>query len=161
MMRPMDISTGLDFAASPDDVYAMMTDQAYLEEVCVASESISYDVSVTGSSTRTSRTLRAPDSAARFTGPELTVVEEVAWSDRQADGSRNAGLTMTVLGQPVNLRGTLSLDPGGRGTKVDLDGELKVAIPLLGKKFEQSSAPAVLAGFRTQQRVGDRWLSKQ
>ena len=161
MMRPMDISTGLDFAASPDDVYAMMTDQAYLEEVCVASESISYDVSVTGSSTRTSRTLRAPDSAARFTGPELTVVEEVAWSDRQADGSRNASLTMTVLGQPVNLRGTLSLDPGGRGTKVDLDGELKVAIPLLGKKFEQSSAPAVLAGFRTQQRVGDRWLSKQ
>ncbi len=161
MMRPMDISTGLDFAASPDDVYAMMTDQAYLEEVCVASESISYDVSVTGSSTRTSRTLRAPDSAARFTGPELTVVEEVAWSERQADGSRNASLTMTVLGQPVNLRGTLSLDPGGRGTKVDLDGELKVAIPLLGKKFEQSSAPAVLAGFRTQQRVGDRWLSKQ
>jgi hypothetical protein len=29
----MDISTGLDFAASPADVYAMMTDQAYLEEV--------------------------------------------------------------------------------------------------------------------------------
>ena len=51
MMWPMDISTGLDFAASPDDVYAMMTDQAYLEEVCVASESISYDVSVTESST--------------------------------------------------------------------------------------------------------------
>ena len=50
-MWPMDISTGLDFAASPDDVYAMMTDQAYLEEVCVASESISYDASVTDSST--------------------------------------------------------------------------------------------------------------
>ena len=66
---------------------------------------------------------------------------------------------MTVLGQPVNLRGTLNLGPGGRGTKVDLDGELKVAIPLLGKKLEQSSAPAVLAGFRTQQRVGDRWLA--
>ena len=66
----MDISTGLDFAATPEEVYAMMTDQAYLEEVCVASESISYDVSVTGSSTRTSRTLPSPESAARFTGPE-------------------------------------------------------------------------------------------
>jgi len=160
-MRPMDISTGLDFAASPDDVYAMMTDQAYLEEVCVASESISYDASVNGSSTRASRTLAAPESAARFTGPELTIVEEVSWSDPQADGSRTGALTMTVLGQPVTLRGTLSLGPGGRGSTVDLRGELKVAIPLLGKKLEQSSAPAVLAGFRTQQRVGDRWLAKE
>ena len=52
----------------------------------------------------------------------------------------------------------MKLGPGGRGTTVHLDGELKVAIPLLGKKLEQASAPAVLAGFRTQQRVGDRWL---
>ncbi len=160
-MWPMDISTGLDFAASPDDVYAMMTDQAYLEEVCVASESISYDASVTDSSTRTSRTLPAPESAARFTGPELTILEEINWSDRAADGSRTGALTMTVLGQPVHLRGTLNLGPGGRGTSVDLSGELKVAIPLLGKKLEQASAPAVLAGFRTQQRVGDRWLAKE
>ena len=68
---------------------------------------------------------------------------------------------MTVLGPAGHLRGTLNLGPGGRGTSVDLSGELKVAIPLLGKKLEQSSAPAVLAGFRTQQRVGDRWLAKE
>ena len=158
-MRPMDISTGLDFAAAPADVYAMMTDQAYLEEVCVASESISYDVSVNGSATRTSRTLRSPESAARFTGPQLTVVEEVAWAEAGADGARSGALTMTVLGQPVRLTGRLQLGPGGRGTTVDLTGELKVAIPLLGRKLEESSAPAVLAGFRTQQRVGDRWLA--
>ena len=159
MIGGMDISTGLDFAASPADVYAMMIDQGYLEEVCVASESISYDASVSGSTTRCSRTLPAPESAARFTGPQLTVVEEVAWKEAAPDGSRTGTMTMTVLGQPVTLMGTLALRPGGRGTTVDLNGELKVAIPLLGRKLEQSSAPAVLAGFRTQQRVGDRWLS--
>ena len=159
MIGGMDISTGLDFAASPADVYAMMIDQGYLEEVCVASESISYDVSVSGSTTRSSRTLPSPESAARFTGPQLTVVEEVAWSEPAPDGSRTGTMTMTITGQPVNLKGTLRLRPGGRGTTVDLNGELKVAIPLLGRKLEQSSAPAVLAGFRTQQRVGDRWLS--
>jgi hypothetical protein len=136
-----------------------MTDQAYLEEVCVASESVSYDASVTGSSSRTSRTLVSPESAARFTGPHLTVVEEVDWSEASADGARTGKMTMTVLGQPVTLKGTMRLSPGGRGTTVDLTGELKVAIPLLGRKLEQGSAPAVLAGFRTQQRVGDRWLS--
>jgi hypothetical protein len=35
-----------------------------------------------------------------------------------------------------------------------------VAIPLLGKKLEESTAPAILAGFQTQQRVGDQWLSR-
>jgi hypothetical protein len=137
----------------------MMTDQAYLEAVCVASESLSYDASVTGASTRTSRTLASPESAARFTGPQLTVVEEVVWGEASGDGSRSGTMTMTVLGQPVSLKGALTLRPGGRGTTVDLNGELKVAIPLLGRKLEQSSAPAVLAGFRTQQRVGDRWLT--
>jgi hypothetical protein len=137
----------------------MMIDEGYLEEVCVASESISYDVSVSGSTTRSSRTLASPESAARFTGPQLTVVEEVAWSEAGPDGSRTGTMNMTILGQPVSLKGTLRLRPGGRGTTVDLNGELKVAIPLLGRKLEQSSAPAVLAGFRTQQRVGDRWLS--
>ena len=58
----MDISTHLDFAAAPDAVFAMMTDQAYLEEVCVASESISYDASVSGSTTTTSRPVVAAPS---------------------------------------------------------------------------------------------------
>jgi hypothetical protein len=156
----MDISTGLDFAATPDAVYAMMTDQKYLDEVCVASQSISYDTSVSGSTTHSSRTLPSPDSAARFTGPQLTIDEDVVWSEPAGGGSRTAALTMTVRGQPVHLKGQLRLAAGGRGTTVDLGGELKVAIPLLGKKLEQASAPAVLAGFRTQQQVGDRWLSR-
>jgi len=138
----------------------MMTDQAYLEQVCVASESITYDASVSGSSTHSSRTLHAPESSARFTGSQLTVIEDLTWGAPSADGSRTADITMTVLGQPVTLRGQLQMSPGGRGTVVALDGELKVAVPLLGKKLEQSAAPAVLAGFRTQQRVGDQWLSR-
>ena len=156
----MDISTHLDFAAEPDAVFAMMTDQAFLEEVCVASESISYDAAVSGSTTKTSRTLPAPESAARFTGAELTVNDQIDWGGAGAAGARTAILTMTVLGQPVTLKGRLQLAPGGRGTIVDLTGELKVAIPLVGKKLEQAAAPAVLAGFRTQQRVGDRWLTR-
>ena len=65
---------------------------------------------------------------------------------------------MTITGQPVRLTGQLRIAPGGRGSSVKLTGELKVNIPLFGRKLEESSAPAVLAGFRTQQQVGDRWL---
>ena len=36
---PMDITTDLDFAADPATVHAMMLDEGYQEEVCVASHS--------------------------------------------------------------------------------------------------------------------------
>jgi len=58
------------------------------------------------------------------------------------------------------MRARLRLTPGGKGSVVDLNGELKVNIPFVGKKMEQGAAPAVLAGFRTQQQVGDRWLAR-
>ena len=156
----MDISSHLDFAAPPAEVYAMMTDQRYLEEVCVASDSISYHVSAAGSTTQTSRTLPAPESAARFTGPQLTVNDEIVWGDPSSDGSRSGTVTMTVLGQPVTFKGGIRLSPGGRGSVVDVRGDLKVAIPLLGRKLEEAAAPAVMAGYRTQQEVGDRWLAR-
>lgn len=156
----MDISTGLDFAAPPADVYAMMTNQQYQEEVCVASHSIRYEATVSGDTTHTLRTLPSPASAARFTGPELNVVEDIVWAEAGPDGSRTGEMDMTVTGQPVRLRGTMRLTPGGRGTTVKLTGELKVAIPLVGRKFEQAAAPAVLAGFNTQQSVGERWLAR-
>jgi len=116
-------------------------------------------VAVARPTTHTSRTLPAQDYAARFNGPRLHVIEDNAWNEAESDGARSGSLTMTVQGQPVTLRGQLRLAPGGRGTTVALTGELKVAIPLLGRKLEQAAAPAVLAGFHTQQRVGDRWLS--
>lgn len=159
IMSAMKISSRFEFAAQPADVYAMMTDQKYLEEVCVASGSLSYHVSVDGSTTKTSRTLPAPDSAARFTGPQLTVNDEIVWTDASSDGSRSATVSMTVLGQPVTFKGNQQLAAGGRGSVVDVSGELKVAIPLLGRKLEESAAPAVMAGYRTQQEVGDRWLA--
>jgi uncharacterized protein YndB with AHSA1/START domain len=156
----MDISARLEFAAPPAEVYTMLTDKAYLEEVCVASQSVTYDVSVEGNVSHTSRTLRAPENVARFTGENLTVNDETTWGAGQADGSRTADVRLTILGQPVNLKAIMRLTPGGKGSVVELSGQLRVAIPLLGRKLEQSAAPAVLAGYRTQQQVGDRWLAR-
>ena len=85
----MDISTRLDFAAPPADVYAMMLDQGFQEEVCVASESISYDVSVDGVERPQPRgRCDSPASAARFTGPQLTDQGGCRLGGRGGDGSR-------------------------------------------------------------------------
>ena len=155
----MDISARVEFAADPDRVFAMVTDQRYLDQVCQASHAEAYETSVNGSTTHTSRTLPAPDMAARFTGPTLQVVERIEWGEPGAAGSRTAAVTLTIPGQPGEMKGHLQLAPGGPGTVLQLTGDLKVAIPLLGRKLEQSAAPAVLAGFDVQQKVGGDWLA--
>lgn len=160
MMTAMEISSRAEFAAGVEDVFVMMTDQVWLEEVCRASQSINYEATTNGTVTRTARRLPAPEAAARFTGPEITVVEETTWGPAAGDGSRAGRVEMSIPGQPVTMLGEMRLYVGGPGTIAELTGELKVAIPLLGRKLEQASAPAVLAGFRTQQKVGNDWLAR-
>ena len=160
MMAAMDIKSRVEFAAGVEDVFAMMTDRAYLEEVCRATQARSFQAEVTGTTTRTTRRLRAPDAAAKFTGPEITVQEETAWGPADASGHRTGRVTMSVPGQPVTMRGAIELAANAAGTIAELTGHLKVAIPILGKKLEQSAAPAILASFRTQQKVGNAWLAR-
>ncbi|MDN5804805.1 MAG: DUF2505 domain-containing protein, partial [Microlunatus sp.] len=154
------IRSRVEFAAGVEEVFAMMTDRSYLEEVCQASHPRSYEVEVTGTTTVTKRKLPAPGAAAKFTGPEVTVLEETAWGPADANGNRTGRVTMSVPGQPVTMKGAVQLSAGGAGTVAELTGDLKVTIPILGKKLEQASAPAILAGFNTQQKVGDAWLSE-
>ncbi len=154
----MNIESRIEFAADPDQVFTMLTDQGYLEEVCRACESLEFSATVDGTTTVSNRKLPAPDSAKKFVGSTLTVVEKVDWAGANDDQSRTGAVDMSVPGQPVTLNGTYQLYAGGPGSVLVLTGELKVNVPLLGKKLEQSAAPAVLAGFRTQQQVGDDWL---
>ncbi|HET7476495.1 MAG TPA: DUF2505 domain-containing protein [Dermatophilaceae bacterium] len=155
----MDITSQAEFAADPTTVYTMMTTKEYLEKVCEATRATEYEVTVTDSTTVTARSLPAPEMAARFTGPTLRVVEEIAWGDAALDGSRVGALKLTVPGQPLSMNGTTTITPGGPGSVMTMKAELKVSIPLLGRKLEQAAAPAVTSGFRTHQRVGGAWLT--
>ena len=158
-MDGMQLTAQQDFAAGPDEVAAMLTDVKFLEKVCVASEAIQHSVSVDGTHTTVSRTLKAPSAASKFTGETITIVEDLRWSAAAHDGSRTASLNLTVPGLPVEMIGTVRLAAGGRGTRVDYAGDFTVNIPFVGKKLEQSAAPAVLDGIILQQRIGDDWLA--
>lgn len=160
MMVPMDVTATAEFAAPPTAVFAMLTDRDYLDRLAQASDPLRHEARVDGRHTTSTRTLPAPSQARRFTGDELTVVEDVTWAEPAADGSAEGRIEMTVPRQPVIMNGTLTLAPGGRGTVLRLSGELKVNIPLLGRKMEAAAAPAVLAGFEDHQQVGDAWLAE-
>jgi hypothetical protein len=157
-MDGMQLTAQQDFAADPSQVAAMLTDATFLEEVCLASEAEKHSVTADGAHTTVSRTLPAPSSITKFTGSTITIVEDLVWSDPASDGSRTAKFTLTVPGLPVEMLGTARLSAGGKGTRVDYAGDLSVNIPFIGKKLEQSAAPAVLDGIGLQQRVGNDWL---
>ena len=157
MMDGMQISSRASFDRSPADTFALLTDQAFLEAVAVAGHALSYDVSVSGDTTVSTQELPAPDMAANFVGKTITVVQEVAWGPADASGGRTGQVTMTVPKQPVVMKGTVTLAGTDAASTVDLAGDLKVSIPLLGKKLEQASEPAVLSGFRKQEEVAQSW----
>lgn len=155
----MNIDTRAEFAAAPDKVFAMLTDKAFQEQVCEQSHASKHDVIVDGNNVKTSRDLPSPDAARPFVGATLTVVENVTWAEAADDGARSAVVTLSVPGQPVSFNGKYELAPGGLGSTLSFTGELKVNVPLLGKKLEQDAAPALLAGFTTQEKVGADWLA--
>ena len=159
-MGGMQLTAQQDFAAEPSKVAAMLTDRVFLEKVCVASEAEKHSVTVDGTHTSVSRTLPAPSSVAKFTGSTITIVEDLVWSAPASDDSRTADFTINVPGLPVEMRGRVRLSAGGKGTRVDYASDLSINIPFVGKKLEQSAAPAVLDGIGLQQRVGNDWLAQ-
>lgn len=147
--------------ATPGEVYDMMMSPGYQKLVCQASHAEDYSVAIEGSVSKTSRTLQAPSIVAKFTGGTLNVVETIEWRAAAADGSRAGSILIEIPGQPVRLAGTVSIDRVSGGSAMVMAGDLRINVPLIGKKMEQSAAPAMAAGFRTHEHVGGRWLASE
>lgn len=157
----MQLTAHQDFAATPAQVSEMFADPAFHEKVCIASGAEKHSVLVeSGTHTCVSRTLPAPSAISKFTGNTITIVEDLVWSQPAADASRTAKVSLTVPGLPVEMVGTARLTASGKGTQINYSGELTVNIPFVGKKMEQSAAPAVLEGIGLQQRIGNDWLAE-
>lgn len=155
----MEIHARNDFAASPDHVFAMLTDRVFLTAVCLASKPQSHEVSVEGALTRTRRVMPAPSAVAKLTGPTLAIIDEIQWQPASAE-IRSGTARIMVEGLPAGLVGTVQLSPGGRGTILDYRGELTVSVPLIGPGLAKQAAPLLLEALDLQQRVGDEYLAE-
>ncbi|MGC4151552.1 MAG: DUF2505 domain-containing protein [Propionicimonas sp.] len=152
----MEISATHQYPQPPAATFAMLTDPAFLEAVCVATDPLDYSVYVEGLRTGARRTMKNHTSIERFTGPTITVTDEVAWAE--ADGDIRTGLTVVAVeGMPVTLRGTVTLAPAGEGASLTYAGDLTVAIPLLGPALERQAAPLLLEALSRQAEVAQTW----
>lgn len=160
-MGTMQINSQQSYADTPDQVFAMMTDEAYLAACCDRFGAKERTIAVDGNTTTVNMKLPAPAQVQKFIGAVLPLNQIITWGEPAADGTRNGTLTMTVDKMPVNVSGTAVLRPGGQGTEVVYEADMSVKIPLLGKKLEQEAAPVAKRALDAQEQVGKDYLAKR
>ncbi|GMA85990.1 hypothetical protein GCM10025868_12400 [Angustibacter aerolatus] len=149
-------------------MWAMLTDQAFHEEVCKATGATSWTAEVVptadgGATITTRRTLPTdefPDFVKSFVGSTIDVVRTDVWQAARADGNRSGTTVVEIKGAPVRLDGTMQPTTEGGTTVHDVDGRLKASIPLLGGKVEKAVEPPIRSAISREQQVGGRWLTR-
>lgn len=163
----MEIRTHADYAATPEEVFAVVSDPAFVQDKVerVSVKQHLAEVRQVGdttviSTTRTLPTSDLPDVAKKFVGEVLTLVEEQTWSPSAADGSREARIQLRVDGAPVSLKGTIRLSPKGSGSTQDVVAELTAKVPLMGSVIEKAAAPGIKAGIDAEVDLVKEWLAR-
>ena len=156
----MQINSQQTYAASPERVYAMMTDETYLGSVCDRFGATDRTITVDGSNTTVKMSLPAPPQVQKFVGATLPLNQFISWGEPAADGSRTGTMRMTVDRMPVHVEGSATLTPVGENTEVRYSAEMDVKIPLVGRKLEKEAAPMVQKALDVQQQVGEMYLAE-
>jgi uncharacterized protein DUF2505 len=157
----MKFSHEIRYAASAADVYAMLADESFREQVCSAGGALRSSAAISqnggGMAVEVDQTLPAtgiPSFATKFVGDEIRVVQKESWKD----GS-SADLEVLIPGKPGHMRGSVSLVENGSEPVETVTGDIKVSIPLLGGKLEALIGDLLASALRNEQRVGRTWLA--
>lgn len=149
----------MTFAATCDDVAAMLINPAFAEHVGKEIQALTVAVRPIEQGLAADFTLAAPDSARRIIGSQITVTELVTWQKPSADGTRVGRMTITLAGMPAESDGPLRLNPTDGGTDMVYDTNFTVKIPLVGKRLEEMTAKYLTQIIEACEKVGNDWLS--
>jgi hypothetical protein len=152
--------------ATVDQAFGLIVDPEFRAAVCDATKALDYEVEVDehddgSASVRVHRVLPAevPDFVKKLVGTTIDAVQYEEWGVPDAAGRRTADLRLEIKGQPAKMTGTVTLEADGVGVTEHISGDLKVSIPLLGKKIEPEIAKGVLLAIKVEQKLGRTWLA--
>jgi hypothetical protein len=154
------------FAASPDDVLAVLTDEAFLRDCAAALGARLEDVETAADDGRAHTTVRlfaptlgVPAVFTRFAGREVAVVDRRTWR-REGDSGHHGVLQVSaeVFGRAAVVRGERRLTPLEGGTRSTVTGEAEVDAPLVGRQAEAAVRELALVVLRREDDVLRQWL---
>ena len=152
-------------AATVEQTFASRVEQSVRERACRESGALSYEVLIEhaadgGARVQVQRVMapQVPDLIRRFVGDSISVGQVEQWSAPGPTGVRTAVVNVTVKGQPASMTGSMVLSPAPGGSTELVTGEVKVAVPFLGRQVESEIVKVIEAALRIEQRVGQEWL---
>jgi len=148
------------YPATIEQVHEMLLDPAFREEVCRAVRAVEHTVSVDRSTTpatvrvaQTQLARKIPPMAQKLIGETVEIVQDEQWAS--ADSAR---LEVGIPGKPGHLRGTIRLEQVDGEVRQLVEGDLKVAVPLVGGKLEGLIAQLLGKALTAEGQVGVSWL---
>lgn len=155
------------YEAPPEDVFAMLSDDAFIVHKSLRSGSLEVEALVEedpeGVTIGNRRVMPAkvPGFVKRFLGDTIPMAEKQEWGPVHADGSRHGQFWVEFDGQPLHFAGLIALRPDGGGTVVQTKGDIKCTVPFVGGRIEKFAAEWIGKYLAKEQKVGAEWLAGQ
>lgn len=146
----------MPYAATPDEVSAMLDDPAFREAVCERQGATRHDVSIDGDEVRIEfgrRTKGLPGYATKIVGEEVTIVQTETWTS-----ATHADIALAIPGKPGEVSGTLDIEPDGDGAVERVVLDITVKVPMVGGKIEGLLKDMLRDGLRKEHEVGKERL---
>ena len=148
------------YAATPEQVVALMRTPEFLDDVAKHAGAVAHTVDVSDDSTRLGMTLKVPSSLTKFVGQTMRIDQIFRFQAAGADGTVPGTVEVDVPGMPVEVSAAAQLRPEGDTTRGHYSGDLRVRIPLVGKKVEAQVEPFITDAFDGLERRAADWLSR-
>jgi hypothetical protein len=151
----------MTYDAPLKDVYAMLGDPVFREQVCEYQRVLRADVEIDRSGDRMTVIVDQaqpahgiPSFAKKFVGDEIEIKQREDWNSVDA-----ADLHVTIPGKPGHMEGTIRLEESGGTTTETVDVQIHVNLPLVGGKIEGLVADLLRKALEAEQKVGRDYLS--
>ncbi len=158
------------YPASPQRVFDVLTDEAFLDAYAKEVGAVAHHVGVerADGQVRTRVAMTVPTTGVpavfkRLVTPTIDLVEVRTWSTESVDGLMRGALTVdaSARNRDAKVRATLLLEPargGAEASRFGIDGEVSVNVPLLGEPAAALVKDLVASVIKRQSTVMERWL---
>jgi hypothetical protein len=159
----MRLSVENTSAVPVERMYAAHLDRGVREEACRRSGALEYAVTITpmadGARIEIERTLPAkvPDFIRSFVGDTIRIRQVEQWTAADPDGVRRASLALTIPGKPASMQGQAVLRSVDAGCQETVTGDVRVSVPIVGRRIEPVIVEVITAGLELEQRVSTEW----
>lgn len=156
----MKITKSYDYPADVEQVFALISSKEFREECCEYQGSPEYSVDISDDNGTTVIRIERkernelPDFVKKLTGEFVKVIQVEKWAPADGSGVRKAQVFVDIVGQPAQMKGTSTLREVNGTSVMDLEGDVKVAIPLIGRKIEPEIVKAITASLDKDVELG-------